>query len=533
MLIVDIQQDTLLQENLHKVISGLLPHDSYDPTLFGDLLRLMTSLIEPEEMYGEYYTLVDTLLCIRDIKQSIKTYVPRLTRETLISTLVSNIPDLVRNEKVNIVKVLEMEGQDTNLEIEQVFENACNILYTRTIELYDECIALGISSTDSVTYMAALKSSFTTHVAQEALKVQAQILKSSIKIGRKIYSGPTDWLHYISVVHSEIAKRLEDEDERALTLDSMEKSDVLMQRLHASHQPLANYGIPPLDDETPMLRHRLVVVTAQENTGKTMLAVNWTINLVRNKRKILFMCGENNFEKMQPLLISNYIYQAYGMHVGINDIADMESLPPDMRRLVNIARAELMESGCVRLIKYFNYDTIYEELVAEYDKRPFDALIIDHSAALRGDGTLFDNIQNLAIGLREFKNDYPVFNLVLSHLSTDAKEAIVKGKRVETSPTKGNSTLSAEADEILILSSNELLAKQGLLQIQNYKRRGAEKVEDYMIIKKKFGVASFIWDEKLQNSMDATELGVHELESVYGEMDGDDYDIDEDYIDMD
>lgn len=532
MLIVDIQQDALLQENLNKVLSGLLPHKNYNPDLFQDLLRVVTTLIEPEEMYGEYYTLVETLMKIRDIKQSIKSYKPKLTKDTLTATLISNVPDLVRNEHVQITKILEMEGHETNIEIERNFDNACNLLYSRTLELYEDCMALEITSEEAVTYVSSLKSAFITHTAQESLKVQAQILKSSVKIGRKVLAGPQDWLEYVSNIHHIINNRLQDEDERVLKLDSMEKSDELMERLHATHIPLANYGIPVLDDQTPMLRHRLVVVSAKENTGKTMLAVNWAINLIKNRRKVLFMCGENNFEKIQPLFISNYIYQKYGMHITPSDITNMNDLPPDICRLINIARAELMETGCIKLIKYFDYYTLYEELVAEYDKEAFDALIIDHTYALRGGGSEYERIGALARAMRQFKNDYPVFNLVLSHLSTDAKEAIIKGKRVEASPTKGNGSLAAEADEILILSDNELLAKQGLLQVQNYKRRGAEKVEDYIILKKKFNVASFIYDEKLQNSADASELGLAELESVYDDIDDDDDYEDEDYGDL-
>ena len=533
MLIVDIQQDTLLQENLNKVLSGLLPHKNYNPDLFPDILRVLTALIEPEEMYGEYYTLVETLQKIRDIKHSIKSYKPRLTKDALISTLIANVPDLVRNEKVNITKLLEMEGHETNIDIERNFENACNLLYTRTLELYEDCYDLEISSEEAIGYITSLKSAFITHVAQESLKIQAQVLKSSVKVGRKLLAGPQDWLNYVASVHQTINNRLDEEDERVLKLDSMEKSDALMERLQATNIPLANYGIPIIDDETPMLRHRLVLLVAKDGTGKTMLAVNWTVNLILNKRKVLFMCGENNFEKVQPLFISNYIYQKYGMHVTPSDIGRIQDLPPDIRRLVNIARAEVMETGCLKLVKYFNYFTLYDELVAEYDKEPFDALVIDHTYALRGGGTEYDRIGALARDIRQFKNDYPVFNLVLSHLSSDAKEAIVRGNRVEAPPTKGNGTLAGEADEIFVLSDTKELAKRGIVRMQNYKRRDASKIEDFILLKKKYNVCSFVWDDKLQNEGEnSSELGVQELENVYGEIDGDDEYDDDDFGDL-
>lgn len=531
MLTIDIQSDELLQENLNKLISGMLPHENMEDALFGDVLASIVEVIKVDEFYGEYFVLINTFEKLREIKHTITSYKPRLTLGVLKSVLEANVADLVRNPKVKMSKLLEEEGLEINIEIESAFNNACALLYARVEELYTTCWELKMTTSEAISFIPAYRSSFVTHVAEQSLRTQVQILNSSIKVGRDMLTGSNDWLNYISKVYNEINERVREENEKVFHLDSTEKSDILMSRLAASNQSLANYDLPPMDDLTPMVRHKFSIICANENTGKTQLATNWISNLLIAGRRVVFMTGETSYDKSYSLLLSNYIYKKYNMHVNSRDLDDVEQLPPDIQRLVNIAGAELSGSKLLTMVKYFDYNTVYNELSDMYENSPFDAVVIDHTYALRGSGTEYEKLGNLSRGLRDFKNDYPVYILALSHLSTDAKDQVKRGDFVTVSPTKGSSSLSAEADEILILTDTELLRKQNLLRIQNYKRRGAARVQEYMIIMKKFDVASFFYDDKLQNSGSVEEQQLENLEEIYNSDEA--YEENEDYIDLD
>ena len=529
MLHIDVQSDEILQENLNKVISGLLPHSNYEPKLFTDLLTNIFKLINLEEFYGEYYVLMDSLKVLTELKLASKHYTPRLTREFLESNLQSNISLLVRNPLVRIQDILALEGHDTNLELQETFSTAASLLYNKTLELYDDCFDLEVDSNDAFTFVPVLQSSFILHTAEMSLRTQSMILNGGIRLGRKIYSGPQDWMTYIQDMQLEIMRRTSDDGEGYMVVDSMEKSNTLMEEVKASSIPLGNYGLPPIDVSTPMLRHRLVVISAKENTGKTKFMVNCANTLMRNNHTVMIMSGETTFGKMHAQLISNYMYQEFGIRVTPEEVSKVDELDDDgLRRQINIARAKVVESKNLILQESFRYKDLYAQLVNLYERKPFDALLIDHSYALKGSGPAYDNQGMLALALREFKNKYPVMVMILTHLSSDAKEQILRGKLVESSPTKGSAALSTEADEIFVMFDNENLRKQGLLGIQNYKRRDAELIVTPMVVRKQFDVSAFVWDEKLQNTLNPQVQQLDKILDAYGE--DDDIEDEDDYL---
>ena len=140
-------------------------------------------------------------------------------------------------------------------------------------------------------------------------------------------------------------------------------------------------------------------------------------------------------------------------------------------------------------------------MVADYEKYKCDAYIIDHSFALTGgyDGDNGKrNIDNLAKDARNFRKNYPVYLMVLSHPSSYAKEYLSKDKKVNYSATKGSQNLSTDADDVFVLRDNEVLQKEGLLAIENTKRRDASVIHDNIIMRKMFDVSHLEYDEKYQ-----------------------------------
>lgn len=505
MLYINMLGDENLQEIIKPMISGLLPTPYYQSEYHSDILSSILDLIPLEEMSGEYYVLFSLFVEINKIKLKTKSTKNLITKQALESVLTNNVYDLVRKEEVRIREIMLGEGYGCNLEIETDILNACKILSKRTLKLYDECFDLRKRSNEVISLLPALKEALIANVAESSLQAQATILNSELKIGRNKYIGSRGWLEFMTMQQSELNSRLDTTDEGVVIMNSIDKAEELLSSLSDLYQPLADYGLPPLDDYTPMLKHRLVVVCADENTGKTKFAVNCAGNLLLKNKKVVYMCGEGTNGATLADFISNYIYKKYGIRMTAQMIAQKDTLPEDKLRLVNLVIAEVAGVSCI-LVPSFSYDNIYNELQALYEKEHFDAVFIDHTLALKGNGTIFDNITNLSVQLRNFKKDYPVYIQVLSHLSTIAKEALAKGKTVDSAPTKGNAILSAEADDMLILIKNEILNKQNLLAIYNYKRRSADRIVQNMIVRKKFDVSSFYYDPALQNSIDGIDL---------------------------
>lgn len=528
MISIDILGDEALQTAVNRIISGMLPHEGYQPELYTDLLYSVYKYIKPEEFEGEYYILFQMLEKHCLIKQRVKSYCPKLDRDMLEANLFASLDTLVLSENVNSEKLLNMEGLDTDLEIEENFDSARELISHRVFELYDTCFELGIGSSDALGYLPALEGEFVEHMAKQSIQVQVEILNQGKRVGRKRYLGSSGWMSYMNVLNMEVANRLQEEDNNVIDISKPGTISGLLEKAKANAQPLANYGIPPLDDETPMLKHRLVILTAQEGTGKTTLSIEWMVNLMLQGKSVLYMSGENTAERLMPKILSNYIYKKYGFKLTTKEIINCEVLPSNLNRLVNVCKLELEEKGLLRIVKELSYDRLYQELQSEYDKKPFDAVMLDHSYSLTGGTDWYDRIGKLAVASRKFKNDYPVYMLILSHLSTEAKKFLAANRKVEASPTKGNSSLSGEADEIFILSRTESLAKQEKILMQVYKRRDAKIIASNLIIKTKFEVCSFIWDDKFQTMTSEEAQEISNIEDVYSLMGAVTEDDDED-----
>ena len=528
MISINLIEDEDLQDVLKKFISGLLPHKNYNSTFFSNILHSVFKYIHLEEMCMEYYVLFKVLNDLNKIKSLHTEYTPSLTKVTLSNVISNQIADEIVNPILGVKAWLRYEHLEDNLEIETVRQEACAKVYNRCMELFDECFSMEESSADVINYLPSLKAAFIAHSCNQALGAQVRIIQSQYRLGKNMYSGYADWLKYTSRITSEINERLNAADEESIVqVDSLDKANTLLNTLKEQFIPLANYGIPEIDGEdafsgTPMLRHRFVVVVGNENIGKSMFAKDQAINLILEGHKVLYMCGENAANKMYSELLVNYIWKKYNYFVTPAHIQNIEDCPEHIRKVINLSMANLIDSKSLILRDSYSYDNLYTELVADYEKFNCDAFIIDHSFALSGgyDGDNGKrNIDLLSESIKNFRKYYPVFCLVLSHPSTNAKEMIAKDKKIEYSATKGSTNLSTDADDVFVLRDNETLRKEGLIAIENTKRRDADRLNDNIILRKMFEVSHFEYDAKYQAKAASLSIGtdaaLHSLEEMY------------------
>ena len=507
MLSINVIEDEELQGVLKQFLSGLLPHENYDSAHFSSILQSVFKYIHLEELSMEYYVLFKILTDLNKIKSLHADYVPSLTKATLDSVLVTSIGDEIRNPQLGVKEWLLYEHLETNLEIETVRQEACTKLYNRCMGLYDECFKMAESSASVINHLPALKAAFIAHVCNQSLNAQARIIQGSYRLGRREFTGYSDWLQYSSRMVSDINNRINEADEdNIIHLDSLDKASVLLQSLKSMFIPLAKYGIPEIDGKdaysgTPMMRHRLVTIVGNENIGKSMFGKDKAVDLILAGNRVLYMCGENAQNKMLSEILVNYIYKKYHYFVTPNHIQDIENCPEHIRKVINLSMAELVDNKSLILRDSYAYDTLYTELVTDYEKYQCDAFIIDHSFALTGgyDGDNGKrNIDKLAKDLKQFRKCYPVYVMVLSHPSTAAKDAIARDKGIEYSSTKGSTNLSTDSDDVFVLRDNEILRKEGLIAIENVKRRDANRINDKIILNKMFAVSHFEYGEEYQ-----------------------------------
>lgn len=516
MLKINLVEDEELSGVINNFISALLPHQNFDSSAYTNILATIFKYVKLEEFQLEYRLILEALSELGRIKLSMLDFEPKLTRDVFESILEASIMDAVVRPELGVVEWLNYEGLKSDLTIPTNKEDACQKLCARALSLYDDCFEIQESSTDILNHEPELRAAFMSHMGVQCINFQSEIMRHKARVGKAWYQGYEDWLKYTKRMTVEISERLESADsERIVQLDSVEGSYKLLQKIQSLLVPIADWGIPELDDITPILRHRLVVVVGNENIGKTKFAVDESVNVLLTGGKVVYMCGETEKAKVFADLMVNYIYKKYQIIIRPVHLASPESCPDDVRKIIGMSIEEVVSNGGLTLCDAFNYGTLREELDKLYEKVNFDMVVIDHSCALvgsTGDGTLKSKIDKLAFDCRDFKKSNPVCVLVTSHPSIASKETAKKDKTTEDSPTKGSQNLSTEADEVFYLRDNDILRKQNLIMLENTKRRDGGRLTEPVVLQKKFEVSAFIYNAELQSGN--TRVGIERAEAL-------------------
>lgn len=537
MIKVNIDKDENLQDAVNVFISALLPHENYDSAYFSEILNGIFDYIKLEEFSGPYYVLLNILDQLKSLKSRFDVYEPSLTEEILSNMLEVSIADAIMDSHVRMRDILARDGLQTSLEIETVKEMACRKLYSMTMELYAICFDLAQESSTALNNIPMLRSAFIAHVSTESIQTQVEILQNQHLVDKNNYSGADDWVEYLKRFNIELSNRIDEDKTITKPVENLDEGLELLQSVAISYEPIAEYGIPEIDYinndpkyiGTPILKHRLVVVVGQVNIGKSMFCIWQTARILAQGKKVIYMFGESSKGQIYAKILIAYIWIKFGKNLLIGHLTGTLECTDEIQKIINMSIVETMP--LLLLKNEYSYDTLYDELVADYDKFNFDALFIDHSFALDG-LSVRDNgkssIDKLAVALRNFKRKYPVFVLVASHPSTDARSAMAKDKKIRDSSTKGSSNLEAEADDLFIIRDNEALQKQSALSLINKKRRDADQITKPIILRKRFNCYCFEYDESLQykdvEESDA-EDALAELDQIYGN-DDDIYNLD-------
>lgn len=525
MISIDINRDDALQSVVNVFISGMLPHKDYDAEYFSEIKSVLFNYIKLEEFSLAHYVLLKMLDDINKIKIININFEPRLTLDILKTQLEVSVEDLISVPEVKMVSHLRRNNIPSDFSIETNRVKAMQVLYSMTLELYEKCMNLEMKSSSVLNYTTELEEALIFHVSQYSIEIQNKILIDSFKIGNDVFVGSRGCIKFNSLITTELNKRicLAKNNSSLDIIDCVEKSSTLDLEMKQSFIPIAEWGIPELDDGTPILRHRLVTVVGSVNIGKSMFSKQTAVNVIRSGAKVLYMYGEGSKAQVWADLILAYVYNEFGKFLLRDHVVNTELYSDDIQKLVGIAKAKLYNSGLIAFREAYSYDNLHEEVIQDYDKFKFDLLIIDHSLALQSTGrsTSTENVSNLAITCRNIKRKLPVCILVTSHPSSEAKSYLARGQAIpsDVTVTRESQTLEAESDELFILSDNQTLANQGLIALTTKKRRFKGKLKHPVYLTKQYDVCSLVYDESYQATEDCDMMEIEQaicnLENTY------------------
>lgn len=526
-------KDEQLCDHLNHVLSGLLPHENYQPTTFSVLYPTLSTILpfsETRGLYFAFYTVLEKFFKLQSSVNS-ENYQVNIARDRFAGALTNNLPDLILEPHMLVSDIMSEEGKSGDISIPTIQNEAMGVVYEKTMALYDTCFDLAQSYEDSMAYIINLTDSMKANIIDTGIQMQRAIISTGYKYGRKTYRGTSGWIEFSQQLVREVSE-LDAATNDDLVCDNLEMLSGVEQQTIVMSEGIAEYGIPQLDDRTPILHHRFVVLVARENVGKTQVVTHLIASVIRSGGKPFFACGESQPNAMFLRVVSSYIYQEYGMYFTEVDLVGegLEALSEEDRQIVQTAKARCASSGMV-ISNSLEYDNVTATFTRAFHNG-CNAFFIDHSQSLRGrkGRKIGDLVTNLALDCREFKNNNPVYVCLTSQPSTNLKDILQKGadKDIQQSPTAQSSAPAQEADELFILTDNDYFRKQNILQWIVYKRRGAPKPAPFYV-KKLFHVAAYQYDPNLQG---ADTISVGELDGILEGIGTDADAMDEDSDDM-
>lgn len=532
-------RDEGLTDIFNNVLSGLLPHTNYDADKFGILYFAMKSVISLSDTRGVHYALYFVLDRYSALMSAVgvENFSVLLTRERFDEALSNNLPDLILEPQLEVGRLMDEEGKPSDINNPMVQQDMMSVAYVRCMNLYDTCYDLCKSCEDAMSSLVVLRSAMQSNIIETSMAVQRSIVSTGYRQGKRLYRGPDGWLDYIQQVTREIVEmqQLGDND---LVCDSLDILPVIDGAVEEVSESLGEYGIPTIDDYTPILKHRFSVLVARENTGKTKFVIRTIASLIRRGIKCFFACGESSKEGMEMEIVSSYIRQEYGMYFPVVCLVGegFNSLREDDKQVVATAKARVATSGLA-----ISTDTEYDNVISKFTRYyslGYEAFFIDHSQSLRGrrGRPIGELVTTLALDCRDFKRQYPVYIMLTSQPSSNLKDLLQKDQmaNLQISPTAQSAAPSQEADELFILNSTEYLKRQGLLEVITYKRRGAP-IPGSAFIVKEFDVGNYVYDPRRQGADEIDEAQLKKIVAGLGEDEdgggyGDEYsgEVDED-----
>lgn len=505
--------DEELCKRLNNVISGLLPHENYLPQNFTTIYPALQTVISTEDardVYFAVFTILDKYMSLAINLQS-NDFKVNITRERFIAALENNLPDLILEPQLNLREILASEGKSADITIPTVQQEAMAIVYEKTVAVYDRCYTLARTLEDAISELVPLKDCLVANVIETGLQTQRAIMSVGAKVGRRTYRGSNGWLEYSMGLARDITD-LSSEGSNTLLCDSLDILDQVEADTQEMAEPIGDYGIPEIDDCTPMLKHRLMVLVALQNTGKTMMCINWIASLIRKDVKVFFACGESVRSKIFLQVVSSYIFQEYGLFFEVPSLTGegLAELSDTNRQIVSVAKTRVATSG-LAISDDLQYDTVSSE-ITKYAQLGYEAFFLDHTRSLKGakGRPIGELVARLALDCRELKKQFPIFIGLMSQASSALKDLLQKGDELEAkvTVTAASAVPQEEADELFILSRSDYLKKQGLVSFSTFKRRDGPAPRP-VYLKTEYQVASFVYDAKYQgaDTIDGSALG--------------------------
>ena len=484
-------------ELLNKILSGLLPHENYDNHESDKLQNELFKTLLKEEVFGLYhmfYLIFENLNKIK-VRYADTNTILTVNRDTFCSVLESYIPKCIYRPDFNAKLYFNQQGIEIDLNNPDDFHRAVDIVYSDALDLYDELFNLAIPTEDAFNYLMPLKESLKVSLMERCMNIEAMILKSSINISGRTFSGPEDCMYIRNLHQTEMNSRFVSEDdisERELDLTKAKNLEIYKSENPNKVIPLANLGYEPVDKLFPLRTQDIVSVIADEGVGKTRLVVDWAHTLLTAGKNILVVTGETDILKFNTMITLDHIFRKERKTITFDEYNDRTLIPhrtldelEEINVLINGYEKDLLENkeyGKIILKQNVSYEKFYDYVKMKVIQDNIDVVIVDHVAVMKSDGSmttdgLLNNNKKRIDWLYKMEDvltkELNLCFINTVHTQTEASKAIMQGK-VTGVRIAGESSATTKYSTLVVLLRTTPELKNQSIYILEFR-----KVRDY------------------------------------------------------
>lgn len=518
-------------QELDMILSAILCSETDNSEL---VYRFLT-LVAKEECTGFYYLIYEMIKRAERIKiRSVDIKNIKIDEDLFKSYILIGIDDMIKDPALGIREIFDTLQETPEMDTYDGQLRTKNILYSYLMHKFEEIKNLKVTIQEGTFRLDNLYQSILRDYSRQSVMLSATCLEDEVYVGKVRFAGAEGYFDLINYIKAKIEKKKtiwSSIDDSIDVLDNIEDYNKMKANDKVDLTPIGTFGMPPIDEYAAACKSDIINICATEGTGKTNFCAGFACREIMNGYSVIFMCGESGQTKITDMIISNYIYVTTGYEISQKEITgDIEKLPEEWQAIINKSRYEFFNNpkyGKLLPVSRFTYVGYKDEVRAIVDRHPdlkFGHVIVDHYGSLSmsnfysgKDTSIYAAAANLTNQMVSLKIETGIGTLFTSHTSRDAEDALLRGKDPGTRVGALSSGSSKDVDTLILMYSDEVMKKSSTVKVWVKKIRGYDDSNFApFIVKKHFVCCDFIYSPELQETAEANELILDDVENLIG-----------------
>lgn len=525
------------QDTFDIILSGILPHENCDPVIASNILKELNKFLLMKDLYGTYYVFWKILKNLDVINLYRSGYTGVFNEDILEKSLQISLNDLIQRNAFDAERFFADYGQAFNLQIPSEKKDAMDYAYTAIMNKYSELYNMKIPSPEALANVSVLLNDMKHSMAALAVSLQSQVLMDGVFYNGREYQGYDAWVSFGIMISNEIQSRFTrgtlSKRHNFSIVSNYEDSLIFDKENERNVRPLWYMGFEPVDNRLPIRTHDIVTIVADEGTGKTRMMVDQAYKAMLAGNNVVFACGETDEYKIKKSIEARHLWTLYNRQLTVSEVADPTRIPiedeserEELQNMIISSAIDLYDNpkiGKLTFIQSLVYETVEEQLREEHKHYKFDAVFIDHVAALdytgnyvNGErlGSMNERITHLYKVEDVLGKELDVAFINASHTNNDTASALRRNKETGVRIGGQSASTTKYASLVVLISQTSDMKQQDQIVLEYKKIRDFEPITYPLLISRNSSNAHE-YHEELQYLVKGEVVDNDNLEDLY------------------